>query len=242
MNEISPQSDPNAPPPPPSEFHFKSRWRNNGLLCAGVVLILFLIALASQLFFRKRIICDVTEQINNARQIGIALDEFNSIYGSFPDDTTIAKLKEDFPASTIPLDIRTSNDYFRQLIVAGIASEESMFYASLPTNSRKPDNIFTGSRALEKGECGFAYIAGLASTDNPSTPIALWPLVPGKRLFDYQFAKKYNRGKAVILRLDHSVSSLPIDKSGHIYLVGKDLLDPTNLIWGDKPPDIKWPK
>jgi hypothetical protein len=42
--------------------------------------------------------------------------------------------------------------------------------------------------------------------------------------------------------LDTSVITLPVDKSGHVYLNGKDLFDPSQPFWGGKVPDVKWPE
>ncbi len=117
-----------------------------------------------------------------------------------------------------------------------------MFYAHTST-ARKPDGVYAGATALEKGECGFAYIAGLSTEKSrPETPMVVFPLVPGKLLFDYTLSNKILYGKAMILRVDGSVITLPIDKSGHVYLNGKDLFDPSQPFWGGKVPDVKWPE
>lgn len=76
------------------------------------------------------------------------------------------------------------------------------------------------------------------SKDNPSTPIAFGPVIPATRTLDV----KTFGGKAVVLKLDSSVSSLPIDSAGKIIYNGMDLLDPRQPIWHGKAPDVKWPK
>jgi hypothetical protein len=70
----------------------------------------------------------------------------------------------------------------------------------------------------------------------------VFPLISGKRLFDYKLAKKYYDCKAVVLFIDNSVRSYPVDKSGHVYINGKDLFDPSQPFWNGKVPDVKWPE
>jgi hypothetical protein len=185
---------------------------------------------------------DDTEAIGNARQIGLALYEFEQAYGRFPDESTILRVKEIDSANTIPLGKSSSNDFFRQLIAAEVVQGERMFYAFSP-RTRKADDVFDGAKALAKGECAFAYVSGLSSEGNPAgTPIVLFPMVPGKLLFDYKLCKKYYNGAAVILRLDNIVTRYPVDKSGRVWIDGKDLFDPTQPFWNGKVPDVKWPE
>lgn len=245
MSETLPQPPPNAPAPPPSRTALRSRRWRNWIFGVGIVSVVLSVGfgflLISSIGYRRGP-HHRTEAVHNARQIGFALFEFETEFGGFPDSSTIGALKKKFPDATIPLGTRSSNDYFRQLLVAEVSLSEQEFYSRLPGH-RKPDNRFDGAMALEKGECGFAYIAGMTTTSNPpETPIVVCPLVPGKRLFDYKFCKEYFDGKAVILRIDNSVSSLPVDKSGRVFIHGKDLFDPSQAFWNGKPPDVKWPE
>jgi hypothetical protein len=57
-----------------------------------------------------------------------------------------------------------------------------------------------------------------------------------------RFDPKPFDGKAVILKLDNSVTSVPINKNGHVIVDGKNLFDPANPIWKGKPPVIAWPE
>lgn len=230
-----PQPPPDAPAPPPSEAALRSRRKFRWVWIVGVISILGL-AVAPMFIRRKRTSCGPTEQVHNARQIGLALYEFEVEYGKFPDATTIAAVRSK-TGSLMPLGTKSSNDYFRQLMAGGIAMSEAMFYAK-GRGTHKPDGLMNGSQALAKGECGFTYLSGLSSKGNPSRPIIVAPMIPGTDRFD----PKPFEGKAVLLRLDNSVTSLPIDKNGHVIVGGKNLFDPSNPIWDGKPPVIAWPE
>ncbi len=169
--------------------------------------------------------------------IGQVFLEFEIEYGKYPDATTAALVKAK-TGSTWTLNDATSNDLFQQLIVSKIYESEEMFYVETP-RIKKPDNHFaTESEALAAGECGFAYIAGLSSKEDPNTPVCVAPLEPGKLTFD----RNGIDGKAIILRVDQSAIALPIDRSGHAILNGMDLFDPRQPFWHGKAPNVKWPK
>lgn len=178
-----------------------------------------------------------TEALNNIRQVGLALSEFDAEYGRFPDASTIPRVKAD-TGITLTLDDSSSNKLFRQLIALGLKSEKP-FWAKTAISPKKPDEVFgTDATALAPGECGFAYIAGLKSTDSPDTPLVMAPLLPGKFTFD---RKPYD-GRAVFLFLDQSAMALPIEKDGRVMLDGMDIFDPRQPFWKGKAPDIKWPE
>lgn len=181
---------------------------------------------------------EIVRAINNMRQLGLALMEFETEYGAFPDEATISKVRTNNPASTISLGNATANDYFRQLLASENAATETIF-SGYPAH--RPDDNFDGTKALEKGECSFAYIKGVAANHPAAIPIVVYPLVKGKLVFDYKLCKEWGK-KVAILRTDCSVITLPVDKSGHVYLNGKDLFDPSQPFWGGKVPDVKWPE
>ncbi len=208
-----------------------------GLVTGYVGLFIFGIAmlagLTAPMVLRQRKKADQTQTINNARQIGLALFEFQSEYGSHPNDVT-AKTVSDGTAVTG----NSSNARFRQLIHSGMTQSEQMFYVRVP-GSRKPDNRIDGSQALEQGECGFAYVENSTAANPVPKPLAMAPLLPGTTRFD---PNPFD-GKAVILWTDNSVRSMEIDrKSGQVMLDGKNLLDPSHPIWGGKPPVIALPE
>ncbi|MCP5531664.1 MAG: hypothetical protein H7A48_00665 [Akkermansiaceae bacterium] len=174
--------------------------------------------------------------MNDLRQVGLALSDFDYEYGSFPNDSTIAVLKAGFPGDPTPLGRRSSNDYFRQLFVSGIAWDEKSFHAGF---SPKPDG-FTGSRALEAGECSFAYVRNVAVLD-PDTPLVVFPLVKGSLKADTKLCAKWGN-KAAVLFVDNRVITLPVDSSGQVIFKGRDLFDPAQPFWHGTSPDVVWPE
>ena len=180
---------------------------------------------------------DRLEILNNVRQVGLGLLEFEAEFGRFPDRSTIP-LVQAATGTPLTLDDSSSNKLFRQLIAAGLKSEKP-FWAKTAISPKKPDEVFgTDGTALRAGECGFAYIAGLRSSDASETPIVMAPLFKGKSTFDRsQFG-----GRAVGLFLDNSAKALPIEKDGRVLLNGMDIFDPRQPFWKGKAPDIKWPE
>ena len=214
-------------------------------LLVVIVIIAALAGLTAPMVIRQRKKADQTEAVNNARQVGLALFEFETEYGSFPDDSTAAAVAT--ATDTAVVTGTNSNDKFRQLIRAGIAQSETMFYAKT-AYTKKPDGIFTTDlQALADGEVGFGIItkdnnAGLSAAGNPGRPIIAAPFnADMSGTLDSDF---YD-GKAVILKLDNSVTSLTIVKaSGNVLNNGKKLLEPgTDTVWGtDLTPKWAFPK
>jgi hypothetical protein len=238
-----PQPPPNAPAPPPSEAAIRSQNKWNWLVGVGIVsIVIVLPGLMAPMFIRRgHHRHDQTETVSNARQIGLALFEFDAEYGKYPDGSTISPVSKDAATdlnlSKLSLGTKSSNDYFRQLLAAGYTRSEKMFYARI-LGAKKPDDNINGAEALKKGECGFAYLSGLSSVGNPSRPLVVTPLIPGTDRFD---PKPFD-GKAIILKADNSVTSMNINKDGHVMLDGRNLLDPSHPIWGGHPPRIVWPE
>ncbi|MDB6079545.1 MAG: hypothetical protein JWO82_3292 [Akkermansiaceae bacterium] len=232
------QPPPDAPPPPPGpevmRSHRRMRWIVWGGGGCAVVLILWLLTAPSIL--KSAPASPRTEVISNIKEIGLALQDFDAEYNQFPDASTAAAVKA---ASHTPLTLGggSSNQIFRQLLANGLKSELP-FYAKI-AGSKRPDNRFDDdAHALAKGECGFAYIAGLSSSNDPSTPVLVTPLIPGTTTFD----PKPFGGQAIILRLDNSANGYPIDPSGHVTVNGMDLFDSRQPFWHGKAPDLRLPE
>lgn len=172
--------------------------------------------------------------MNNATLIGIALFTFDSDYGTFPNGETAAQLKKDLE-SKLEIKSETANDCFFQLIAAKHLDSDAMFSFNEPKAPARPQK----DKPLQKIEkCSFAYLSGLDAAGNAGRPLVVTPLVKGKTTFD----PTVFGGKAVILKVDNSVVSLPIEPDGRVLIEGKDMFDAEHPIWGGKPPVVKWPE
>ncbi|MGB6219666.1 hypothetical protein [Haloferula sp.] len=131
---------------------------NWGMIGVGVFVGALLLFVFSPCFLlssgRQGEARDRTQAINNAKQAGLALLEFDQEFGSFPNEETAALVKK---ATETDLDLSgtSSNAMFRQLIAFGIQSED-IFYCKHPEGIRKPDRDMSPGKALEAGEVGFS--------------------------------------------------------------------------------------
>jgi prepilin-type N-terminal cleavage/methylation domain-containing protein len=214
-------------------------------LLVVIVIIAALAGLTAPQIIRFRKKGDQTEAMNNARQLMLGLADFESDYGGFPDTSTREDVTEN-SGSTLNFSGDTANDYFRQLIAAGIVQSENPFYAKA-SYSKKPDNIFNGNNALEAGEVGFGYIMDNDSaigTGNPGRPIAVAALLNASTSGDFD-VEPYDR-KAVVLHIDSSVKLLNIRPTDNKAIMGggKTLLQTgEETVWGTEiNPVIKAPE
>lgn len=186
-----------------------------------------------------------TEAVNNARQIGLAMLDFETEYGSFPDKTTEAKVIA-ATGSTLRMTGNTANDHFRQLIAADIARSEMMFYAKTAFSNKRPDDRFdTTETTLAAGDVGFGYVMnGDTAFDTKGSPgrvLVCAPLSYGDgHVSTLRFDREMYDQKAVVLKMDNSVISLNINKTGDAILGSKPLLATSGeTVWGvDATPTI----
>lgn len=187
--------------------------------------------LKNELELRKNKALQVTA-VNNLRQIGLALFEFETEYGEVPNDKT-AEMVSKATATKANLKSTTANDCFYQIIEAGIVERSSIFTFADPNPKEKADAKKMGH--LEK--CDYSLLDVKSFAGNPSKPLVVAPLVKGKETFD----RVALGGRAVVLRLDNSVGSYPIDAEGRVMVNGKDLFDPEQPFWQGDVPQIRWP-
>lgn len=204
-------------------------------LLVVIVIIAALAGLSAPMILRQQKAAARTEAINNAKQMGLALLEFDQEFGSFPDDTT-ADLVADATGYQGTLTGSTSNDYFRQLIAYGIQSED-IFYTRT-SYTRKPDNVINNDSALEAGEVGFGFIMldqGVAqnTSGNPGRPVLATPLLDAQS--NWEFDPDPYGAKAVILNLDNSAEAPTIRGTDKKVTVGGGrTLEQTgeDTVWG----------
>jgi prepilin-type N-terminal cleavage/methylation domain-containing protein len=216
-------------------------------LLVVIVIIASLAALSAPMIMGQIKKANKAEAISNSKQIGLALFEFDSDYGSYPDADTLTEVSEAFPnAEVVPTGAADSNACFQQLLQAGIVKSEEIFY-SKATGTRKPDgDISSATEAIAAGECGFGYIMNgtdaYSTAGNSSRVIVVSPLVEGGGdTFDINpFG-----GVAVLYKIDNSASAVKIRsdegaEDGPAIIAGKDFLEAK--FWGTTTPTIVKPK
>ncbi len=210
-------------------------------LLVVIVIIAALAGLTAPMVIRQRKKADQTEAVSNARQVGLAMFEFETDYGSFPDPSVGETINTNVGGTLVaPTTITTSNDAFTQLIAAGIATSEQIFYCKTLYSTQKPDNVYsTKEECLKKGDVGFGYMMqtgnkALSSAGNSSRVLIVAPLKYSGSFTTGQFDKDAYDSKAVALKIDNSVTSLPINKNGEAVLGGtKKLFDEgDDTVWG----------
>jgi prepilin-type N-terminal cleavage/methylation domain-containing protein len=224
-------------------------------LLVVIVIIAALAGLTAPMVIKQRKKADQTEAVNNAKQIGLAMFEFENEYGSFPQGSLGDTINDRVGATgtTAPTTITYSNDAFKQLMVSDIAKSEQMFFCKTSFSRVKPDNNTSGTtNMLKPGEVGFCYMlysddTALSSSVNPSTPLVVAPL---SSTTSTTFDKNIYDSKGIVLRVDQSVSSLNINTSGELVLVPASsgataqTLTTTGAgtVWDDKTPKMVPPQ
>ncbi len=175
--------------------------------------------------------------MSSGKSMILALNDFASEYGSFPDRET-AKLVRGNTHTTLDLDGDSANAYFRQLIAAGVAKSEDPFFSVTPYSLKRPDNRFTtNSEALRPGEVGYGYLMDgnkAMDTSDPNRFIAVTPLLDATATGE--FDSQPLDGKAALLCVDSSVRLISIQPDTHqIRVSGRRTLLETGVgtIWGE---------
>lgn len=213
------------------------------ILLVGILFVAAIAGLVAPQLIRMRKKGDQVVAMNHGRTISLMMNEFADEYGSYPDRTTGKRLATE---STLKLDGDTANDYFRQLVAAGIARSEESFFAKSAHSKHQPDHNLSGDAALAPGEVGFGYIMNGDQAIPGSLPeavLAVTPLQPGGRGDDFDPDPLGDR--AVVVKIDGSVELLPIRRDSKVVLgQGKTLLETgADTVWGPGvTPVVKAPK
>lgn len=236
------------PPPGPDELREvpPQGWRGMSprqfwtMAGVGGVVTLLAAYIATTLVFRESRPAYRTGAINNAKQIGLALLEFDQEFGRMPSDATVADVVK---ATGTVLDHTdgSSNAMFRQLIAYGLRSED-IFFARHPEGTMRPDNDFYGRDALKHKEVGFSYVVGLDTKMDVDIPMLMTPMKTAG--YDQFWIDEKYAGKAVILRLDNSAEAPLVRPSDDkvVDVHGVPILDAAQRYFGGKWPDIRHPK
>ncbi len=211
----------------------------------GVCMVV-LFSVAPPQIMRMRIKGDQVVAMNNGRSLALSLSEFAAEYSSLPDHET-AKAVNVQTKTDLKLDGDFSNDYFRQLIAAGVVKSEDPFFAKTPYSRYAPNNILKGAFALRPGEVGFGYLMNgdqAMPNEDPNRIIAVTPLLNATATGE--FDPKPLAGKAALVYLDTSVRLAAIRNADHrVELnLGRTLLEHgAGTLWGaDIHPVIKPPE
>lgn len=190
-------------------------------LLVVIAIIVTLAGVATPVLLGQKKKGDHAKAVQNAKQVGYALFNFENDYGRYPDDDTETDITDEDSAAVIST-AGGSNDYFSQLIAAGYVDQEAPFFAKAGFTV-EPDNIKdSASDMLKEGEVGFSYVMrqsgrALNSSVNSAIPLIIAPA-------SVENAGEYDRNvynkKSVVLRIDMSVRDPRINDDGEIRLRG----------------------
>jgi prepilin-type N-terminal cleavage/methylation domain-containing protein len=194
-------------------------------LLVVIVIIASLAGIATPMLLSRQKKGYESVAVANAKQISLALTQFEQDYNSFPDDTT-AELVSKNNGDGTKITGKSANDRLRQLFAAGIIDNEVVFYTKT-SYTNQPDGIITGDKAIAPGE------NGLTSSGSSARPILATPF---SAALNGDFDIDAYGGKAVVLRFDNSATSLNINKVTKKAIISPGItLTQTgkDTVWGD---------
>ena len=211
-------------------------------LLVVIAIIAALTSFATPLVLKQLNIADMATATHNAKQLHLALFDFDQDYGFFPDQADSAQLGSGGASA---------NAVLKQMFINGSIQSEENFYAKT-SFSRQPDgDVGTDpqyTNAIDKGEVGFLYIDDQSTSKNSSRPLLAAPLkssgaAPSSMLFD----KDTYGGKMMVLRIDGSVKQYKINKSSDTaeIMVNNqkvDIFSTQNKVWDDTAPTPLYPE
>ena len=215
-------------------------------LVVVVAVVVVVAALSTPQIFKAAKRAALAEGINNARQVKLALDTFATDFdGQFPNDDTGKGVIEGGTGSTY------SNDYFRQLFLAGATEAESIFWvknSGVASKGAPDDKIQQKGRMqpeliLEQGDAHWAYISNQGNLDTGSRPLILDGYQAGTSEWDPGIWDN----KVIVVRIDGSAKAMRMRISDGRVLdgSGKDMLSAQSDAWdGESPAELlkqPWP-
>ena len=177
-------------------------------LLVVIAIIAALAALSTPVVLKQQKKAASTEAVNNAKQMFILLFEFDQDNGGYPGSST-----NNSTAAVSP----SSNDAFREFLIASQIDSEEIFYAKTGWSS-KPDGDIgvapTYVTGLAANECGFNYALKAADEAFGTTSPSGVPLISTPAVVKAFTANEFNinafGGRAVILFNDGACKSLAI--------------------------------
>ena len=203
-------------------------------------------ALATPQIFKALKRAALAEGINNARQVKLALDNFATDFdGQFPNDDTGEGVLEGGTGSTY------SNDYFRQLFLAGVIESEFIFWVKnsgvaskgAPDDKIKQNGRMQPELILEQGDAHWAYITDQTNLGTGSRPLILDGYQAGTSEWDPDTWDN----KVIVVRIDGAFKPMRMRITDNKVLdgSGKDILSAQADAWdGEDPTDLlkqPWP-
>ena len=219
---------------------------NQGFTLVELLVVIAIIAalagFATPLVLKQMKKADMATATHNAKQLHLALFDFDQDYGFFPDQADSAQLGSSGSSA---------NSAMKQLFMNGSIESEENFYAKT-SFSKQPDGDVGEdpdyTNAIEKGEMGFLYIDDQSTSKNSSRPLLAAPLKadggsPSSMLFD----KDTYGGKMMVLRIDGSVKQYKINKSSDtaetvVSNQKVDIFSTQNPVWDDTAPTALYPE
>ena len=194
-------------------------------------------ALATPQIFKALKRAALAEAVNNARQIKLALDVFATDFdGQFPNDETGEGVLEGGTGSTY------SNDYFRQLFLAGVIESEFIFWVKnsgvaskgAPDDKIKQKGRMQPELILEQGDVHWAYISDQTNLDTGSRPLILDGYQAGTSEWDPDTWD----GKVIVVSINGATKAMRMRISDGKVLdgSGKDLLSAQADAWDGEDP------
>ncbi len=215
-------------------------------LLVVIAIIVTLAGVATPVLLAQRKKADHAKAIQNAKQVGYALFNFESDEQQYPDENSESLFTGD-DSDAVLSSAGGSNQLLSQLVAGGYVDQEAPFYCKTKW-SREPDNNQTEGQLLKGKEVGFSYILdggdGMSSSYNSAIPLLVAPVK--KEGGDSDDGGEWDddpyNGRSVVLRIDMSAVDPKITK-GEIKLKSKlGLFETGNgSVWGDANPEIEHP-
>ncbi len=197
-------------------------------LLVVMAIIATLASIATPVVLKQRKKAHRTQAVSNAKQIAIALFDFDEEFLSYPNDLTATR---SLPSVGLPEGAANdANDCFNQLVVSNKTNKSEAIFFVRGASTFQPDDDIMGGKSLEAGENGFGYVKGLSSGSPVGSYIIMTPLAAGST---DTFNVNTFDGEAILLKNDQSVTVERVnEQSGKIIKNGENVFSANHPGWG----------